>query len=409
MRQSDLKKYARLIARIGVNIKKGQPVVISADVSDAYFVRYVVDECYKAGASSVDVEWSDDPVSVMHYRYMSTEALKEFPLWREEKLKYRAQKLPCMIHIESSDPDAFKAVDQEKMMDVRKAVSPIIWKYRKPMEDKYQWTIVALPGREWAMKLFPDDTPKAAVEKLWQAIMKTARLEGNPVANWKAHSADLDAKCAKLNAMKIKTLCYHNEAGTDFTVGLIPGTKFCGGKGVTRSGRKYMPNMPTEECFISPDKTTANGKVMASKPLSVMGKVIKDFGFVFKDGKVSQIIARSEEERALLERLTTIDEGASMLGEVALVPFDSPVNETGLLFFNTLFDENACCHLAIGRGFEEVIEGVEKMNEEQIAAFGINESTVHTDFMIGTSDLSITATTESGETVKIFDRGTWAI
>ena len=209
--------------------------------------------------------------------------------------------------------------------------------------------------------------------------------------------------------MNIKTLTYHNSKGTDFTVGLMPQAVFAAGAEDTFEGITFQPNMPTEECFTSPDKRTANGTVMASLPLSLMGKVVSDFGFTFKDGKVVDVIARNEEEKKMLSDLVNMDEGASYLGEVALVPFDSPINQTGLLFYNTLFDENAVCHLAIGMGFTDVIPGYEKMTEEERKALPLNDSVVHTDFMIGTADLSIVAETESGKTVQIFKDGTWAI
>lgn len=409
MKRSDLQKYARLIAVSGANVQKDQPVQIAASVHDADFVHMVVDECYKAGASKVTVDWDDDDLVLLDYKYASVNTLKEFPKWKQEQWKLRQKTLPASIYIDSSDPDALKSIDQDKQMAVRKSLSPKIWKYRRPMEGHYQWTIVALPSEAWAKKLFPEDSKKKAVEKLWQAIMKTARLEGDPVQNWKEHSDDLSSKCDKLNALDIKTLTYHNSLGTDFTVGLMKEARFCAASETTYEGVTFLPNMPTEECFTSPDKRTANGTVMASLPLSLMGKVISDFGFTFKDGKVVDVIARSEEDKVVLQKLVSMDEGAAYLGEVALVPFDSPVNQTGLLFYNTLFDENAVCHLAIGMGFEDVIPGYNTFTEEEKKALPLNDSVIHTDFMIGTDDLSIIAETRSGEKVTIFENGVFAI
>lgn len=409
MKKQDLKKYARLIARKGVNVQKDQPVTVTASVNDADFVHMVVDECYKAGASKVTVDWVDDKLTIMDYKYATVDTLKEFPRWKQEQWKHKQKTLPATIYIDSSDPDALKAIDQNKQMAVRKSVSPKVWKFRRPMEGHYQWTIVALPSEAWAKKLFPEDTKKNAVEKLWKAIMKTARLEGDPVKNWQEHADDLAEKCRKLNALDIETLTYHNDHGTDFTVGLMKEASFCAGSETTYEGVSFLPNMPTEECFTSPDKHTAQGTVMASLPLSLMGKVISDFGFTFKDGKVVDVIAKNEEDKAVLQKLISMDEGAAYLGEVALVPFDSPVNQTGLLFYNTLFDENAVCHLAIGMGFEDVIPGYDKLTEEEKKALPLNDSVIHTDFMIGTSDLSIVATTRSGEKVTIFENGVFAI
>ena len=409
MRKSDLKKYARLIVRVGANVQKGQPVVISSHVNDAYFTKLVVEEAYKAKASFVTVDWHYEEITKLNYKYASIETLKEMPEWSIEKLKYRAQTLPAMIHIESSDPDAMASIDQNKMMEVRRATGPIIKPIRKEMENKYQWTIAAIAGDAWAKKIFPELSVKAAKAKLWEAILKCARVNGEPVDNWNKHNAYIHDKCAKLNALNIKKLTYNSSNGTDFSVELIPGVVFMGGTSNTVKGVTYNPNMPTEECFISPNRHTAEGIVYSTKPLSVMGTLVDNFAFRFEGGKVVEVIAKDEKHKAILEQLVSIDEGARQLGEVALVPFNSPVNETGILFYNTLFDENACCHLAIGMGFEDTIKGFENMSQEEIKAFDLNDSIIHVDFMIGSADLSIVALTHEGNEVQIFKDGTWAI
>ena len=409
MNKTDLRKYARLIVRTGVNVQKGQPVVISSSVDDAYFTKYVVEECYKAKAKSVTVEWGCDEVDKLVYKYTKVNVLKEMPEWRISKLKYRAETLPAMIHITSSDPDALADIDQNKMMEVRRAQGPIIRPIRKEMENKYQWTIVAIPGEKWAKKIFPNDNKKTAVNKLWDAIFKCARVNGDPVENWQNHNAYLLDKCNKLNDLNIKTLIYKSSNGTDFSVDLIKGTQFMGGGSNTISGVYYNPNMPTEECFISPNRHSAEGVVYSTKPLSVNGKVVKDFGFRFHEGKITEVLAKDALDKQVLEQLISLDEGAKQLGEVALVPFNSPVNETGLLFYNTLFYENACCHLAIGMAFEDTIKDFEKLSKEEIAAFDLNDSIIHVDFMIGSSDLSIKAILEDGSEVAIFTNGTWSI
>ena len=409
MKKSDLRKYARLIVRVGANVQKGQPVVISSSVDDAYFTQLVVEEAYKAKASHVTVDWHFDEVTKHTYKYASTETLKEMPNWSIERLKYRAETLPAMIHIESSDPDAMASIDQKKMMEVRRATGPIFKPIRKEMENKYQWTIAAIAGEAWAHKIFPNDSKKQAMSKLWDAILKCARVNGDPVENWKHHNAYIHEKCAKLNALNIDKLTYSSSNGTNFTVGLIPGVVFMGGTSNTVKGVTYNPNMPTEECFISPNRHTAEGIVYSTKPLSVMGTLVDNFAFRFEGGKVVEVIAKDEKHKAILEQLISIDEGARQLGEVALVPFNSPVNETGILFYNTLFDENACCHLAIGMGFEDTIKGFEDMTPEQIKEFDLNDSIIHVDFMIGSADLNIVATTRDGNEVQIFKDGTWAI
>ena len=409
MRKSDLKKYARLIVRVGANVQKGQPVVISSHVNDAYFTKLVVEEAYKAKASYVTVDWHYEEITKLNYKYASLEALKEMPEWSIERLKYRAKTLPAMIHIESSDPDAMASIDQNKMMEVRRATGPIVKPIRKEMENKYQWTIAAIAGEAWAKKIFPELSVKAAKAKLWEAILKCARVIGNPVDNWNKHNAYIHEKCAKLNALNIKKLTYNSSNGTNFSVELIPGVVFMGGTSNTVKGVTYNPNMPTEECFISPNRHSAEGVVYSTKPLSVMGTLVDNFAFRFEGGKVVEVIAKDEKHKAILEQLVSIDEGARQLGEVALVPFNSPVNETGILFYNTLFDENACCHLAIGMGFEDTIKGFETMSQEEIKAFDLNDSIIHVDFMIGSADLSIVALTHEGNEVQIFKDGTWAI
>ena len=355
------------------------------------------------------VDWHCDEITKLTYKYAKVEVLKQVPNWSIEKLKYRAETLPAMIHIESSDPDAMASIDQNKMMEVRRATGPIIKPIRKEMENKYQWTIAAIAGEAWAKKIFPELPKNKAMAKLWDAILKCARVNGDPVENWNAHNAYIHEKCAKLNALNIDKLTYSSSNGTNFSVKLIPGVVFMGGTSNTVKGVTYNPNMPTEECFISPNRHSAEGVVYSTKPLSVMGTLVDNFAFRFEGGKVVEVIAKDPKHKAILEQLVSIDEGARQLGEVALVPFNSPVNETGILFYNTLFDENACCHLAIGMGFEDTIKGFEEMTPEQIKEFDLNDSIIHVDFMIGSADLSIVATTRDGNEVQVFENGTWAI
>lgn len=409
MKKSVLKAYAKLIVKMGANVQKNQDVIISASVDDAYFVKYVVEECYKAKARSVKVEWSSTEISKLVYKYESVESLSTIPNWRLEKMQYQVDTLPAMIHITSADPDGMNGVDQEKMTKVRRITGPISMKYREQMDNKYQWTIVGIPGEAWAKKIFPNVNKNKAMELLWDAILEVTRVNGNPIENWEAHNANILDKCKKLNDLGIKTLKYKSANGTDFTVGLHKESVFAGGVEKTLSGIVFNPNMPTEECFTSPDRTTANGVVMSTKPLSVMGKLVDNFGFKFEGGKIVEVISKNPEHKALLEKLISLDEGARQLGEVALVPYDSPINKTGLLFYNTLYDENACCHLAIGRAFNECIRDFENKTEEEIKAIDLNVSMIHVDFMIGSSDLSIVAETFDGKIVQIFENGVWAI
>ena len=408
MNKTILRNYAKLIVKMGVNVQKGQDVIINASVDDNYFVKYVVEECYKAKARKVTVDWSSDDVTRLHYKYQKAKTLGEVTDWRKAKLQYEVETLPARIHIESNDPDALNGLDQDKITEARRLSGPIIMEYREKMDNKYQWTICGIPGVKWAKKVFPNETKTNAMKKMWEAIAKTTRLDGDPIENWQKHNANLKEKYTALNNLKIKTLHYKASNGTDFSVSINPNMIFEGGDESTLGGVVYNPNMPTEECFTSPDRHTANGVVYASKPLSVMGKVVDNFGFKFENGKIVQVIAKNPEHKEVLEKLISLDEGARQLGGVALVPFDSPVNQTGLLFYNTLYDENACCHLAIGRAFEECIKDFQNKTEEEIKAIDLNKSMIHVDFMIGTADLDIVAETYDGKTVQIFKNGTWA-
>lgn len=408
MNKTILKNYAKLIVEIGANVQKGQDVVVNARVNEAYFAELVVEAAYKAKARSVRVEWSDDQVTRLAYKYQTTKTLSEMPKWQEEKLQHAVDTLPARIYIVSDDPDALKGVDQDKFTKVRMALGPTIMKYREQMENKYQWVIAGVPSEAWAKKVFPNETKNNAIKKLWDAILTTTRALGDPIKNWNEHNKVLKEKCEWLNNLKIDTLYYKSSNGTDFSIKLKQGMIFEGGSAKTLQGIVYQPNMPTEECFTSPDKYSANGTVMATKPLSVDGKVVDNFGFRFENGKVVEVIAKEQEHKEVLEHLISVDEGARQLGEVALVPFDSPINQTGILFFETLYDENACCHLALGRAFEECIKDFDKMTEEERKAFDLNVSIIHVDFMIGSRDLNITAKTIDGNTVEIFKNGTWA-
>jgi len=409
MNEEILRNYAKLIVRTGVNVQKDQDVVVSASVDDAYFVKYVVEEAYQAGARKVQVEWSFQPLTKLAYDYQSIDTLSEIAVWEEEKMKWKAEKLPAMIHISSADPDGLKGIDQAKMLEVQKNTGPLRMKYMEMMDNKYQWTIVGIPGIAWAKKVFPDLSEDQAMAALWDAILKVTRVYGDPIQNWKAHNENLSQKTKLLNDLGIKTLHYQAANGTDFRIDIDQRLAFLAGGETTLDGVYYQPNMPTEECFTSPVKTSANGVVMATKPLSVRGVLVQDFGFRFENGKVKEVIASDESSKSVLEKLIATDEGASLLGEVALVPYDSPINQTGILFYNTLYDENACCHLALGRAFNECIKGYQAMSEDEIKAVDLNNSMIHVDFMIGSEDLSIIADTYDGKTIQIFKDGTWAI
>ena len=407
MNKTRLKKYAKLIARCGVNVQKGQEVIIAAELDQPEFVKMVADECYKAGASKVSVDWSYQPLTKSHVKYCSEKVLSTLDKWQIEKWEHQAEVLPCKIYLTSEDPDGLAGVNQKKYAKTMAARSKTIKPIRNKMENKYQWCIAAVPGEAWAKKVFPGVRGSVAVEKLWEAILSTSRVYEDPIFEWKKHNENLAKRCEYLNGLRIKELKYKSKNGTDLRVGLIPDALFCaGGEEAMGSGIYFNPNIPSEETFTSPKKGDADGIVYSSLPLSYGGQLINNFWMKFEKGKIVDVGA--EENEALLREMIAMDEGASYLGEVALVPYSSPIRESGILFYNTLFDENAACHLAIGRGFSNVLRNYEKLTEDEAHAKGINDSITHVDFMIGTSDLSIIALTESGQEVQIFKNGDWA-
>lgn len=408
MNKLKAKRYAKLLVKCGLNVKRGQTVFVTAAVDQAEFAAMVVEECYRAGAKRVVMEWDCDAITKIGYAHQSLETLSEVTPWAEAKLKYKADNLSCRLFIESSDPDALKGADIEKISKARQAQFPIIKPYRDQMENRHQWCIAAAAGKDWAKKLFPDLTDKQAVDKLWDLIFTCSRADGpDPIKAWALHNDDLGKKCDYLNSLKLVSLEYKSSNGTDLTVGLNKDCVFMGGGEETFAGRYYNPNIPTEEIFTSPKAGVAEGIVYSSKPLSYQGQLIENFSLRFENGKVVEV--KAEKNQELLQQMVTMDEGASMLGEVALIPYNSPINNTDVLFYNTLFDENASCHLAVGMGFTNTLTGFEKLSLEECHERGINDSMIHVDFMIGTKDLSIVGVTERGERVQIFENGDWAI
>ena len=406
MKQTVLRNYAKLIARVGVNIKKGQEVLIRCDIDQPRFVEMLVDECYKAGAKKVVVEFSYQRLEKLHVRHQTVTTMGTVEKWVEERYKYFAKELPCMIYLESEDPDGLRGVNQEKMAKARQKRYPIIKPYLDAMENKYQWCIAAVPGVAWAKKIFPDLPKNRAVEKLWEAILQTSRVDDDPIAAWNAHNSEMKKRCDFLNDLGIAELHYKGDNGTDLTVGMMPEGLFLGGGENTLGGNYFNPNIPTEECFTTPKRGLAEGVVYATKPLSYNGELIENFSVRFKDGKAVEVHA--EKSEALLQKLISMDEGAAYLGECALIPVNSPISESGLLFYNTLFDENASCHLALGLGFANTVRDYENKTLEECRALGVNDSMIHVDFMIGYEGLDIDAKTRDGKVVPVFRRGKWA-
>ena len=354
------------------------------------------------------MEWSHQPLTKMHVKYQSDETLGRVEDWEEKKLESQRDSLPAVIYLESADPDGLAGMDQEKWARAQQSRWKVIKPIRDAMENKHQWCIAAVPGTEWARKMFPGLGDEAAREKQWEAILCTSRaLEGDPIANWEKHNADLAARCAYLNSLGLRELRYRASNGTDLTVGLIPQAVFAGGEERTvGSGVAFNPNIPSEEVFTSPMRGRAEGIVYSTRPLSYRGVMIEDFNIRFENGRAAEVHAAKNED--VLRSMIAMDDGASMLGECALVPYDSPIRNCGLMFYSTLFDENAACHLALGTGFADCIGGYENMTLEECRALGVNDSMIHEDFMIGSEDMDITGIDADGAATPIFRRGGWA-
>lgn len=407
MKKTILKKYAELLVRSGIALKKGQSVVIGANVDIEPFVAMVVEECYRAGAKHVIVRWNSEACDRIQFKKGKKEALAEVLPYEIARAEWECQELPCFLWLDSDDPDGMAGLDQKKMAFIRQSRMKVLYPYRQRRENHTQWCIAGVPSAAWAKKIFPDLPKGKAIEKLWEAILTTSRaLDGNGIENWKKHDEDLKKRCAYLNSLRLKKLHYTASNGTDLTVGLIPGVIFLGAGETTLEGAYIQPNIPSEECFTSPRRGEAEGIVYATKPLSYGGVLIKDFWVRFEGGKAVEVHAEQGQEA--LESILHVDEGSAYLGECALVPFDSPINNTGLLFYNTLFDENAACHLALGAGFTNLYPNFDQYSEEELHGFGINESMSHVDFMIGAEDLDIVGTTEDGREIQIFKHGEWA-
>ena len=413
MNEKRLQEYARLIVRKGISIFPGQEVMIRSAVEHADFAAMVAEECYLAGASAVRVDWRDDRLTGLNIKYQTPEMLGRVEKWEEEKLKRRCEVLPADIYLDGDDPDAFDGCDLDKYAEARRAKFKITAPYRDEIENKYQWCVAAVAGRKWAEKVFPESADP--VNELWEAIFSCSRVpeEGSAEAEWDRHNDFLHSRCDWLNSLGLRRLRYHSEmTGTDFEVGLMPQMRFMGGSEQleTLAGREhgtlFNANIPSEEIFTTPMKGDAEGTVYATRPLSYNGVLIKNFSIRFHNGRVAEVHA--EENEDALKLMTEMDDGASMLGECALVPYHSPISESGILFYNTLLDENAACHLALGLGYSSCLENAGSYTQEQARELGVNYSMIHEDFMIGSPDLSIIGITESGEEIQIFRDGDWA-
>ena len=366
----------------------------------------VVEEAYKAGASEVMVQWSYQPLTKIHCRHRTIKSLGTVKEWEKARQEYYCDVIPARIMLISEDPDGMKGMNMEKYAKAQRMAYPILKPYFDRRENKEQWCIAAVPGAAWAKKVFPGMRTSIAIEKLWESILYTSRVTDDPIAAWDSHNKDLADRCAYLNSLNIRSLHYTADNGTDFTVGMIDQAQFCGGGETSLQNIYFNPNIPTEECFISPKRGEAEGIVYATKPLSYQGQLIENFSIRFENGRAVEVHAEKGEE--LLKKMIEMDEGAAYLGECALVPQASPIAQSGILFYNTLFDENAACHLALGMGFADTIKDFHNKTLEECRALGVNDSMIHEDFMIGCDTMNIDATCADGRVVPIFRSGNWA-
>ncbi|WP_294383832.1 aminopeptidase [uncultured Clostridium sp.] len=408
MNKSFLIKYASLAVNIGVNIQKDNILVISSPIETAEFARLITEEAYKSGAKDVIVHYGDQKLTKIKLENSSLETISNIPEWQAESYNYYARQEACFISISASDPDGLKGVPVEKIGASQKARTSALKEYfDNSMSNKCRWCVLSVPTLSWAKKVFPKVSDDEAMESLWDVIFKTVRVDTeNPVNAWKKHNAYLEEKIKFMNNNNFKSVHLKSANGTDLNIELPEGHIWAGGSEGDVNGIPFNANIPTEEVFTLPKKTGVNGIVYSSKPLSYGGNLIDNFSITFKDGKAIDFTAETGYD--VLKQMLESDEGAKYLGEVAFVPYNSPISNSKLIFFNTLFDENAACHLAFGRAYESCVKDADKYSEEELEKIGVNNSVIHVDFMIGTSDLEITGINKNGESIQIFSNGNWA-
>ena len=404
-----LRKYAELLVKTGINLKKDQILVVRSPIECAEFAREIVDIGFEAGAKDVVINWSDEVYSRIRYLKGPEALFETFPSWQKEFYLSYVRQDAAFLTISASDPENFKDVDPVRIQKFSRAFSAEVSEYRdRLMNNENVWCVASVPTPAWAKKVFPDVTEAEAMEKLWEAIYEAVRVnEPDPVASWNAHKLNLKRQMDLLNELNFKSLHYTNSLGTDLVIELPEGHLWLGGSDLTPDGHEFIANMPTEEVFTAPKRDGVNGRVVSSMPLNFNGSLIDGFELTFKDGKVVDYSAKIGYEQ--LKRLLETDEGASYLGEVALVQYDSPISNMGILFYNTLFDENASCHLALGKAYPVSIKGGDQMDQATLLANGINDSITHEDFMVGTKDLSIVGVKANGEKVQVFKDGNFAL
>lgn len=406
---TDLEKrkrdFAELVVKSGVNIQKGQRLVLRCPVECADFARLCAAAAYEAGCREVVTHWMDDELNRMKFLHAADDVFDSVDSWEIDFFDSLSKEGAAFLTIYAEDPESLKGIEPDRIKRATISSGKALESYRKRMmKSECQWCICSVPAKAWAQKIFPDLSEEDAVARLWEEILASCRVDGgDALRNWQEHSDEIRKHVDIMNEYNFKTLKYKNAAGTDLTVDLPEGHIWAGGEERSTTGVPFSANIPTEEVFTLPDKNSANGTVVATKPLSLNGTLIEGFSFKVKDGKIVE--ARADRGEDILRDAIAVDEGASYFGEVALVPYDSPISNSGVLFFNTLFDENASCHIAFGEAYPSCLAGGENMSEEELEARGVNKSMMHEDFMIGSPDLEITGITHEGEEVPVFRNG----
>lgn len=408
MNNSIMEQYATLVIKTGINIQKNQTLVISSPIDCAPFARIMSKIAYQAGARDVVINWADELSAKIRYLHAPQEVFDEFPAWRKDFYLSYLREGGAFVSISASDPELLKDVNPENIIRAQKASNTALKEYReKIMNHENSWCVVSVPTPAWATKVFPDVPEAKAVELLWDAILKAVRVgAADPVEAWEKHTENLRIRRDFLNSSKFTHLHYKSANGTDLTVELPEGHIWMGGSKNNAANIEFVANIPTEEVFTMPAKTGVNGTVVSSKPLVYNGNLIDNFKLTFKEGKVIDFSAAQGTE--ILKKLLETDEGSSYLGEVALVPYDSPISNSQILFYNTLFDENASCHFAFGKAYPTCIENGGDLSKDELERRGVNDSLVHVDFMVGTKDLEITGTTADGKQIPVFVNGNFA-
>lgn len=406
--EEKLQEYARLLVEVGVNIQPGQDLVIACPVECAYFARLCARAAYAAGCREVIMNWRDDALSREKYLHAAEDVFDTVPAWHQHFYNDYARAGAGYLAISASDPENLRGVDHTRIVRSQRSSSEALQPfYRLQMQNAFPWCIASIPIPSWAGKVFPGAAD--AVDKLWDAIFAAVRItgDGGAVERWRQHLRMLEQRKEKLNALRLRSLHYSNGLGTDLTIQLPEDHLWAAGNSETPKGQPFIANMPTEEIFTAPLRGGVDGVVYASLPLSHDGNLVDKFWMRVERGKITEVHAQVGEEA--LRAAISVDEGAAYFGEVALVPYDSPIRSQGILFYNTLFDENAACHLAFGEAYPECIRGGAEMDKEQRKALGLNDSITHVDFMVGTADLSILGTTSGGQEVPVFTNGNFAL